>query len=434
MKSQFGRMHLPPLPSTRAALTALVLSGSTAVSSASGMRLVSQDAFAAGRGEAFVATADNLSAIYYNPAGLTQVTAGSEYRTGVYGLYFSPSFQPPAGAPNAGTTYEIDMRYAAAPQFFYAYGLENQPVTLGLGIYSPHGAAVEWPQDTGFRAVATEGRLTYLRANPVLAWQATSCLSFAIGVMIDFADISLEQGLLRTASPFPNNFAFKGDDLSVGYNLGVLWEVNEKLSLGATVRSGTTLDFEGHTEIEQQPVISYTELPAHAEYDFPFTAVVGLSYRPTPDWDIGIDVDYTAWSSFDEVTIAQSGTPPFPVQSNIPVTLAWKDSWIYKFGVTRKFDDGWRASLGYVFSENSVPDAFYSPLVADLDRHFLSVGVGRDCGDYSLDVTYQFGFASDHVVAGSTPSSTPGRFVGQNGDGTYDFTSHALVVSFGGKF
>ena len=40
---------------------------------ANGMRLVSQDGFASARGEAFVATADNASAVYYNPAALTQI-------------------------------------------------------------------------------------------------------------------------------------------------------------------------------------------------------------------------------------------------------------------------------------------------------------------------------------------------------------------------
>ena len=41
--------------------------------SANGFRLPDQDAFATARGEAFVATADNPSAIYYNPAGITQI-------------------------------------------------------------------------------------------------------------------------------------------------------------------------------------------------------------------------------------------------------------------------------------------------------------------------------------------------------------------------
>jgi len=41
--------------------------------SAGGFRLPDQDAFATAGGEAFAATADNASAIYYNPAGISQL-------------------------------------------------------------------------------------------------------------------------------------------------------------------------------------------------------------------------------------------------------------------------------------------------------------------------------------------------------------------------
>ena len=71
---------------------------------ASGFRLADQDAEATARGEAFVATADNASAIYYNPAGITQISSNS-LRGGLYGIYLSPTFRPPPGQPNSGTTY-----------------------------------------------------------------------------------------------------------------------------------------------------------------------------------------------------------------------------------------------------------------------------------------------------------------------------------------
>ena len=56
--------------------------------SANGFGLASQDAFASARGEAFVATANNASAIYYNPAGITQLQ-GNNVRGGVYGIYLN---------------------------------------------------------------------------------------------------------------------------------------------------------------------------------------------------------------------------------------------------------------------------------------------------------------------------------------------------------
>jgi long-chain fatty acid transport protein len=49
----------------------LGVSGATLL--ADGFRLPDQDAFATARGEAFAATADNASANYYNPVGISQL-------------------------------------------------------------------------------------------------------------------------------------------------------------------------------------------------------------------------------------------------------------------------------------------------------------------------------------------------------------------------
>jgi long-chain fatty acid transport protein len=401
--------------------------------SADGFRLASQDGFATARGEAFVATADNASAIYYNPAGIAQVP-GTSLRSGLYSIYLDPTYQPPTTVPNAGQTYSIGKHYNFIPQLFLTHSFANSPVSVGLGIYAPYGGNMDWPQNTGFRAVATDGSLKYLRINPVLALKLAPNLSIGGGVMVDYGKIDLEQGLLANEQPFVNFFRFQGSGWTVGYNLGVLWQPIDQISIGATLRSATTITMQGHTEFEQQPVIADTQIPASADYTFPLTSVVGLSYRPTPKWNLEFDADYTHWSSFETIIISQQSVPPFPVQQNIPVNLDWQPSWMYEFGVTRYFDDGWHVSAGYVYSENSVPTAYYTPLAADLDRHFFSLGAGRNGRRFDFDVTYQFGYGPAHTVTGSTPSSTPGLFAGQTADGTYHFISQAVLVTVGMHF
>lgn len=400
---------------------------------ANGMRLASQDGFATARGEAFAATADNPAAIYYNPAGIARLT-GDQLRSGIYGIYLDPTFEPPAAEPNSGTSYHVNNNLAAAPQLFITHALEKLPLSLGLGVYAPYGAGVSWPQDTGFRSVATKGRLTYIRFNPVVAAELSPGLSIGAGVMVDYGKIILEQGLLRTATPFANNFRFEGDGLSVGYNLGLLWQPHGKISLGATFRSSTSFTMTGHTEFEQQPVIQPTRLKAEADFEFPLTAVFGIAFRPTPKWNLEFNADYTDWSSLGNILLRQQSPPPFPVQQDIPVSLRWEPSWNYCFGLTRYLDGGWHVSAGYLFNENSVPDAYYTPLAADLDRHFFSVGVGHKGNRLDFDVAYQFGYGPARTVTGSAPASQPGLFAGQTADGTYKFTSHALLVTLGIRF
>ena len=412
-------------------LAALALSLTPLAAFGNGLRLPSQDAFATARGEAFVATADNPSAIYYNPAGLTQST-NTQIRSGIYGLYYDPTYQPPKGAPNEGKTYGIKEQFAASPQFFFSSKLKDLPVTAGLGIYAPYGGAMKWPSDTGFRTIGTQSSVSYLRFNPAVAVKLCDQFSFGAGLMVDYSKINLDQGLLPQSGQ--NYFHFNGDGWGVGYNVGALWHPIEQISVGATFRSQTSFSMNGYTSMEQPPIISRTTLPANMEMTFPLTAVFGVSYRPTPKWNLEADADYTDWSSFGTTSIRQQGTPPFGVQQKIPVHFGWEASWLFELGATRYFDNGWHASAGYTFDQNSVPNAYYTPLVADMDRHFVSFGAGHSGKLFDFDLTYQIGYGPNHTVVGSYPSSTPGRASGQSADGTYAFFSQAIMVTMGIHF
>ena len=59
-----------------------------------GSQIPDQDAAATARGDAFAATADNPSAIFYNPAGLTQMPDGLSSRSGLYGIWANESYDP----------------------------------------------------------------------------------------------------------------------------------------------------------------------------------------------------------------------------------------------------------------------------------------------------------------------------------------------------
>jgi long-chain fatty acid transport protein len=129
------------------------------------------------------------------------------------------------------------------------------------------------------------------------------------------------------------------------------------------------------------------------------------------------------------LTLHQSSPNPVVPLSNIPLALDWQSSWLYEFGVTRYFDNGWHVSAGYVYNENSAPDAHYTPFVADLDRHFFSIGTGHKGKVFDFDVAYQFCYGPDRTVTGSMPSAA-----GQTAAGTYGFISHAVLLTVGMHF
>ncbi|MGC8989155.1 MAG: OmpP1/FadL family transporter [Verrucomicrobiia bacterium] len=399
------------------------------ITSATGFRLPDQDAFAAARGEAFAATADNPSAVYYNPAGITQLE-GHNVRVGVYGLYIKPSYTSPDGR-----SFNSDRDLHAIPQLFYAFSPSDFPLSFGLGLYSPYGLSSRWPQDTGFRTVSTEGTLTYYTINPAVAWRVTPRLSIAAGLTVNYAELDLRQGLIWPTQPL-DEFKFKGDGVDLGYNLGLLCKLHDKVFLGVTFRSPTTVNLNGRTEYFNAqeipgliPAFPRQRVSAEADFPFPLSAVFGISYRPTPNWNLEFDAEYTDWSRLNTVIVKQASAFPPLIPQNAPLVLNWEPSWYYEFGATRYINDQWSISLGYIYNENSVPDATYSPLVADLDRHFFSAGGGFKHRQLSIDLTYQFGYGPTRKVTGSAPSPT-----GQSVDGEFEFISHAVMLSVGLRF
>ena len=393
---------------------AILLWLSVAISArAAAYDLPDQDAFVIGRGMAFAATADNPSAIYYNPAGITQLQ-GNNLRAGIYGIDLDPKYQN----PNTGQNFDNQLKYHAIPQLYYVYTPKDWMASFGLGIYSPFGLGVIWPEDTGFRTLGIEGKLFTETINPVIALKLFPSLSIGGGVMVNYAQLKLTQGL----TPFPaeNSFEFDGNGWDVGYNLGVRWQPIDQLSFGGTFHSGYTINYDGHTQITGVGSSS-----AQSTWKFPIKTIVGVSYRPTPKWNLEFNADYTDWGALQTVNIIQTSPPGL----NVPVTLDWMPSWYYEFGATRYLDNGWHVSGGYIFNENSVPDAHYSPLVADLNRHFFSLGVGRKGKNLDFDVAYQFGYGPMRTVTGSAPS-----LAGETADGKFSFLSQAIAVSVGWHF
>src|SRR6185295_3314054 len=328
-----------------------------------------------------------------------------------------------------------DKTLQAAPQLFVTYGPEGSPLTYGLGLYAPFGLGLKWPQDSGFRTVGIESQLTYLTFNPVLAWKLLPSLSVGGGITINYAAADLRSGLVWPNRPY-DEFRFKGDGWDVGYNLGALWRVHEKVSIGASFRSSTEVNLEGHTEYYNRaafssvPAFRKQRVSASAEVPFPLNAVFGISYRPTPKWNFEFNADYTDWSTMDTVTIRQAKGFGSLLPKDIPSALDWQPAWYYKFGGTRYLDNGWQVSAGYIYSENAVPNRHYTPLIADSARHWLSVGTGRKGRRFDFDIAYQFGFGDGtRTVSGSAPSAT-----GQTADGRYEYISHAVLVTVGFRF
>jgi long-chain fatty acid transport protein len=373
-----------------------------------GFRLPHQDPEAIARGDAFAATADNPSAIYYNPAGITQLE-GDNIRVGLYAISADTKFTSPSGA-----TAKTDSSLQPVPQLYYVHSFTNLPISIGLGIYAPYGLSLDWGNNAPFNTVAESGSLTYLCFNPVIAWKICSALSVGIGPTINYSDATLKQAL---DSSGVTQFKFDGDGLDYGFTAGVLWQPHPMWSFGINYHSATTVNYKGAASQTLTPFFQ-SSTSSSASISFPQFVVGGISFRPTTNWNFEFDLDWTEWN---DVTVITLKNTPF---GDVPVTLNYKSSFIYEFGVTRQLGKGYFASVGYIYNENSSPDANFNPLIPDADLQLGSVGFGHHGKHWDWAIAYHFAYGERTVSNDSNVSA----------DGTYKTFNNAFNVATTFKF
>lgn len=376
---------------------------------ASGTRVGFKDAFATARGNAFVATADNPSAIYYNPAGITQLE-GLQLAGNIYNVAVSSDYSGPAGSSSMNDDAQ------AIPAAYVTWKPSGAPWAYGIGIYAPFGLSTEWPSNSPLRTFALKNEQTYVTYNFTAAWKVSSQLSLGGSLTYNRVDTDLNRALGFLA---PNDrFRFEGDGDCIGFNLGLLWQPDERHSVGISYSHRTSVTLKGTSSTI--PLIASEA--ASARFEFPEVLIVGYSWRPTPLWNLEVNLDWTNWNRLDTVVVNKPSGPA-------ALPFHWEPGLFYELGLTRYFTNGFNVSAGICYTENNTPNVTYTPAVPDSDKTFWSIGAGYRGERFSADLAWQYADGGSRRVIGSPPS-----LIGATADGTYENAINALSLSLGYRF
>ena len=389
--------------SNRGFLAAVLLALTPSSAFADGSRLPNQDALAVARGYAFVATASNPSAVYYNPSGLA--TQPDDEDGGAFVIAPSDSFDGPSGhVDEKGGTYVL-------PHFFASVPVDSW--VIGLGLFEPFGLETHWPDDSGFRNLATDNKLTFVTGALSLAKEVTPTLSIGASFEIDHLNAKLAQGIGFTPGDL---LSYNGSGTSESWNAGVMWSPSAMHHFGVMYESRVNFHLSG-TLSEYPYGVSET---GTGSWIFPDHLAFGYSFRPTPDWNIEADADWTHWSLLKSVTVRAATGP-------ITLPFFWSDSWYYNFGATRSWTTAsgtFQVSAGYSYSENSIPDAFYSPALPDMTRNLLTFGFGYRWARWEFNLALERGMPTSRTVSGAYPTPS-----GQSANGIYHTSFNALDIT-----
>ena len=371
-----------------------------------GYRLPNQDPEAIARGNAFAATADNPSAIYYNPAGITQLD-GQQISAGIYLVSAGETYTSPSGV-----TTKANSDLQPVPQLYYTCTLTNVPISFGLGIYAPYGLSLDWGDHAQFNTLGENGKVLYLCFNPVVAWRVNHTLSIAIGPTINYSQANLNQAIGLIPG---DQFSVSGDGTAFGFNAGVLWQPDPMWSFGVNYRSSTTVDYSGTSQASPY----FPKVPSTSSIKYPQFVVGGISFRPSTNWNFEFDLDWTEWSSVQEIVFRGTSF------GDIPLVLDYSSSFKYEVGATRQLGNGYFVSVGYIYSENSSPSQTFSPLIPDADLQLGSIGVGHHGQRWDWAIAYHFAYNGGRTINNN---------YNPQANGTYKTFNNAFNISTTFKF
>lgn len=378
---------------------------------AGGFRLEGHSARAIGMSAAMTAFADDSSAIYYNPAGLSG-REGLEAQAGI--SLIAPSLTFERGATGNRTSAESTL---STPFNAYAAVGFTEELSLGVGVFVPFGSSASWPKDWEGAGRALTSSVQVFDINPTLAWQVHPRFRVGAGFQAFIGNVYIERGLNFVDSR--GQVQLGGSAHGFGWNVGIQLElVEDTLMLGASYRSGAAMPFTGRAHFVDVPVEFQSLLkdqPISADITLPDVASVGLGLKVTKRFRLALDVTAVTWETFRELRIEFED----PALTN-PLPKRWDSMASVALGAEYDIGDSWQGRMGVSYDPAGSPADTLTPDLPDLTRFRFSAGGGWK-SDFGLfvDLGYQFVFL---VPATST---APGF------GGTYSGHAHVVGLNLG---
>jgi long-chain fatty acid transport protein len=419
---------------------------------ADGIRNPFQGAAAIAQGNAFSAQADDPTAVFYNPAGLTQLH-GVQHTAGVQFASVNTHFTSPTGL---STKNEQPFPIGLPPpgQLFITANLKDLGIhtlgslSIGFGLQNLFGFAAKYPRNGPFASAVTFAQFPLINIKPTFAYKVTDKLSVGLGVDIfTFINFLGEGHLEQQSVQGGSTVELNGKGTTAGLNASVLYtllqtdEGKPRLNLAFIWRSQAVLPIDGVFLVDGALVANTA-----SSIRLPEIYTWGVAFWPVRDakreWKVEVDVDYARWESI----------PDFDVYLSTGTTLRNPQSWrnAISIGVGTEYRwlsfpgyPDWNVALrtGYLHSPQVTPDVNFNPAAPDAPSHTLSVGVGLFCKDngrflglltcgsetgffgrkaLGIDLAYQAWLVESRTVTGS-PNPTV--------NGTYQTNTHVGSIT-----
>lgn len=383
---------------------------------------------AAGR----AALAKDASVAAGNPAGMTLLDR-SQLVAGFLGIDVNVKFDVDEATHSGGNGGSAG-EFVPAGSFSYVESL-NPDLKFGFAIGSYFGLGVDYENTWSGRYYSQESELLTMFINPGIGYRVNKWLSIGGGLSAVYGELNQEVAVNNLLPPQPDGqVKLDSDDVSYGYNLGILVEFDERTRLGLTYRSEVELEFDDSASMSGilpplSTILANNGLDGTRKVDLEISVPAAVMFSAYHELNDRValmgNIGWQEQSEFGKTGISL-GSPTAP---ELTVDRNFDDTWHFALGMQYRIDQRWLLSLGFAYDESPVDDADRTPDMP-VDRQYrYATGIQYILNeDVTLGAAYAFLDAGDARINQS--KTLAGDLIGEYDTNYVNFFNLNIVWKF----
>lgn len=385
---------------------------------ADGFYLNSLGSRASAMGGAFVGLADDLSAVFWNPAGIAQF---DKRYFGFYGGHLIPqgSYKRDSYAPGLGNITLIDAKTQTKPYLSglaaYYHPLSDRWVA-GIALYTPCCFGMSWegadlaPMANSNTSIDWMSRVGITTISPTIGYRMSRSVSIGASININRGVFELGRyaGVFNFPLPeppylLPIELGQYSESLSgwgYGATVGILVKPNDLFSVGATVRTASLVKYQGYAWVDGFPELGDAfsrDLKQVSEVEktitWPLCLALGGAFSPCHDLTLTADLQWTNWATWDVLKTEYQDplwTSYMSERGNDTMEMSWENTLQVRLGIEYHLSDSLAIRGGYYIAPSPSPEETRNVLLPTYNFRAMTFGFGYRFKNFLMDLGLEY--------------------------------------------
>ena len=317
------------------------------------------------------AQASNSTTVFWSPAGITRLEE-TELLVQATLAVTEAKFEVDESNRSGGSA-DNDTSFLVVPAFYYAHPI-NDRWTVGTSLTVPSGIGHEYGKKWSGRYLSEESTLAFVALTGTVGYRFNDHWSIGGGPIMMYTD-STSKARVNNLFGSDGRIKLEEDGLGFGWQLGLMYEINDSARIGAVYRAEIDPDLSGKPDTDNLDPLLKAGLDAlgvldrdiDVDFTVPEMAQLGYYQAFRDDWSFTVDAMWVNMSEFGVTHVSVDS-------ANVSFDGEYKDTWLFSAGLRHQYRPDLAFSVGGMYLPSPVSDSKRN-IALPLDDA-MAVGVG----------------------------------------------------------